>query len=224
MRAFEDVEFLNVFVIVSALIGIHLIEPFQTLTHYKAVTYEELIPISKELYNDFQTTDASDLLSVDQFGFSFASSRLKMEEVIKWDPVILNSLKEATMHYENKVLDVLKMLLPELEKGWFVQRGSIFGFGDYDPSCKRLVTAMNQEQLNKAPINNMDPERGVGLINYSLGLYGRNELAAASNGYLKGRSWDLVEMKPASEFLKFKKVVSEMNELIVSWKSAQSAL
>ena len=70
----------------------------------------------------------------------------------------------------------------------------------------------------------MDPERGVGLINYSLGLYGRNELAAASNGYLKGRSWDLVEMKPASEFLKFKKVVSEMNELIVSWKSAQSAL
>ena len=43
-----------------------------------------------------------------------------MEEVIKWDPVILNSLKEAIMHYENKVLDVLKMLLPELEKGWFV--------------------------------------------------------------------------------------------------------
>ena len=54
----------------------------------------------------------------------------------------------------------------------------------------------------------MDPERGVGFINYSLG---RNELAAASNGYLKGRSWDLVEMKPASDFLKFKKVVSEMN-------------
>ena len=116
----------------------------------------------------------SDLLSVDQFEFNFASSRLKMEEVIKWDPVILNSLKEATMHYENKILDVLKMLLPELEKGGFVQRGSIFGFGDYNPSCKRLVTAMNQEQLNKAPINNMDPERGVGLINYSLGLYGRN--------------------------------------------------
>ena len=48
-------------IFVSALIGIHLIEPFLTLTHYKAVTYEELIPISKELYNDFQTTDASDL-------------------------------------------------------------------------------------------------------------------------------------------------------------------
>ena len=119
MRAFEDVEFLNIFLIVSALIGIHLIEPFLTLTHYKAVTYEEPIPISKELYNDFQTTDASDLLSVDQFGFSFASSRLKMEEVIKWDPVILNSLKEATMHYENKILDALKMLLPELENGLF---------------------------------------------------------------------------------------------------------
>ena len=63
---------------------------------------------------------------------------------------------------------------------------------------------MNQEQLKKAPISNMDPE-------ISLGLYGRNKLAAASNGYLKGRSWDLVEMKPASDFLKFKKVVSEMN-------------
>ena len=42
---------------------------------------------------------------------------------------------------------------------------------------------------------------------------------------MKGRSQDLVEMKPASEFLKFKKVVSEINEqLIQSWKSAQSAL
>ena len=70
---------------------------------------------------------------------------------------------------------------------------------------------MNQEQLNKGPISNMDPERGVGFINYSLGVYGRNKLAAASNGYLKGRSWDLVEMKPASDFLKFKKDISEMN-------------
>ena len=64
---------------------------------------------------------------------------------------------------------------------------------------------MNQEQLSKAPINSMAPERGVGFINYSVGLFGRNELAAASNCYLKGRSFGLVEMKPASEFLKFKK-------------------
>ena len=201
-----------------------MIEPYLSLTYYNPVTYTELVPMSQELYNDLQTTDASDLLRVDQFGFSFAASRLKMEEVIKWDAAILTSLREAITHYETKVLVVLRILLPELAKGWFVQRGSIFGFGDYNPLCPRLVTAMNQEQLSKAPINNMDPERGVGSINFSLGIYGRNELAAASNCYLKGKSFDLVEMKPASEFLKFKKVTKEVNDLVVAWKSKQIEL
>ena len=54
------------------------------LTYHYPVTYAKLVPMSKELYIALLTTDTSDLISVDQFGFSFAASRLKMTEVIKW--------------------------------------------------------------------------------------------------------------------------------------------
>ena len=117
--------------------------------------------MSQQLSYDLQTTYASGLIRVDHFGiigFGFAASRLKME-IMKWDAAILTSLNEAITHYETKVLVVLKMLLPELAKGLFVQRGSIFGFEDYNASCPRLVIAMNQEQLSKTPINNMSLER-----------------------------------------------------------------
>ena len=224
MRAFEDVEFLNVFLVVAALLGIHLIEPYLALTYYQPVTYEELIPMSRELYNDLLTTDPSELIGLDKFAFKFAENRLKLEEVIKWDAVIITSLKEAISHYETKVLVIFKMLLPELAKGWFVQRGNIFGFGDYDASCPRLVTSMNPEQVNKAPINNLDPERAVGGINIELGVRGKKELDAASGCYLKGKSYDLIEMKPASEYLKYREVVKNVNHLVAAWKLKQTEL
>jgi hypothetical protein len=116
------------------------------------------------------------------------------------------------------------MLFPQLANGWFIQRGNVFGFGDYDESSPKLVTAMNTEQLKRAPINNIPSEWCVGSINYELGVRGRNELDAASSCLLKGKSYDLVELKPASEFRKYKKLVKPVNKLVVEWKQKQSEL
>ena len=224
VRAFEDMEFLNVFLVMVAVIGVQLIEPFLALTYYQPVTYEDLIPMSRELYDDLLTTNPSDLLKLDQFAFTFAQKRLDMKDVIRWDPVLLTSLKEAIAHYHSKVSTLLKMLLPELANGWFIQRGNIFGFGDYDENSPNLVTAMDIDQLNKAPINNMDSERCVGAVNFELGVRGRNELDAASSCLLKGKSYDLVELMPAGEFWNFVNLVKPYNNLVKEWKVEQSKL
>ena len=113
VRAFDEVEFINVFLVVASLIGIHLIEPYLALTYFRAVTYEQLIPISRQLYDDPKNTSSSDLLAVDKFAFSFTNG-LVFEEVILWNPKLITSLKDYIQLYKPRVLHILdhpKLLL-----------------------------------------------------------------------------------------------------------------
>ena len=73
---------------------------------------------------------------------------------------------------------------------------------------------MNMEDMNPASINNLDSKRSVGSINYGLRIYGRSELQAASSCYLKGKSYDLIELKPPDKYLKYQKIVKTVNLLI----------
>ena len=43
------------------------------------------------------------------------------------------------------------------------------------------------------------------------------QCTAASSAVLKGRSYDLIELKPAGEYLKHKKNVTVINTLIKDW-------
>ena len=180
--------------------------------------------MAKELYGDLMNVNPEDLLRLDNFALTFARTRLKLTDVIKWDTCITNSLQDAINQYKEKVVGCLKLLLPELAKGWFIQRGNIFGFGDYDINSPRLVTLIDPELLKKAPINNIPSEQAVATINYALGIRGRGQLDAASSGYLKGRNYDLIEQKRADEFLKHKKQVAPVDKLITDWKQKQSEL
>ena len=128
-----------------------------------------------------------------------------MEEFVDWDATLISSVKEAVDHYQEKVTTLLSLLLPRLQDGFFVQRGNIFGFGNYDPASPMLVTSNNMEQLNQAPINNMSSD-------------------TSSSAFLKGKSYDLVELKPAAEFLKYKNCVKPYNNPVSNWKSKQSEL
>ena len=112
--------------------------------------------------------------------------------MIKWESELLTSLRDYIVQYRSQVLSV-QLLLQDLAEGWFIQRGDVFGFGNYNPSSSKLVTNFKMDQLKHAPINNMDPEGAVGSINYHApGIYGRSQLDAAGSIYLKGKSYDLI--------------------------------
>ena len=104
--------------------------------------------MSKELYEDLQTTPTSEILNLDKLAFRFANKRREMDEVVNWEADLISSVKEAVDHYQEKVTTLLSLLLPKLADGFFVQRGNIFGFGNYDPASPMLVTSKNMEQLN----------------------------------------------------------------------------
>ena len=114
------------FLVAAAVLGIQLIEPYLDMTYCHPQSYEELIEMSKELYEDLQTTPTSDILNLDKLCFRFANKQLEMEEFVDWDATLISSVKEAVDHYQEKVTTLLSLLLPKLAHGFFVQRGNIF--------------------------------------------------------------------------------------------------
>ena len=114
-------------------------------------------------------------------------------------------------------------MLPVLADKFFIQRGNVFGFGDFDPDSESLVTNYDLSVLKQAPINNLDAKRSVGSINYELDRRGCKELAAAGAAHMKAKSVDLVELHPVEESKGFvkKKII---NELVAEWSEAQAKL
>ena len=70
VRAFEDCEFLSILLAVTAVIGIHLMEPYLSVTYFDPPVYEDLIPIMQALYKDLNTTPPQDLLDINNPAFS----------------------------------------------------------------------------------------------------------------------------------------------------------
>ena len=87
-----------------------------------------------------------------------------------------------------------------MAKGWEKQRGDEYGFGS-NPNleAKDRVCSMNQSKLKSAPINNLDPERSVGAINYERKVKGATELGAASRAHVIGKGVELIKEEPTDK-------------------------
>ena len=222
VRAFQDVEFINVFLVCAAVLGVHLIEPYLSLTYFDPVDYEHLITTMQQLYQDLTQTNPTALLDLTKPAFKFVDQT--RFDSCKWDSNILSSLSSSITAYNAKAQKVLALLLPSLAEGFFQQRGNVFGFGDFDPESGSLVTQHDMTLLNKTPINNIDAERSVGSINYELERRGAKQLAAAGSAHLKAKSVDLIECRPVDCFQNYGKKAKKVNGLVMEWAEAQANL
>ena len=165
IRSFQDVQYLTVFCAVGAIIGVHLVQPFLSVTYYDILKYSELIPAMKTLYQDLTTCDPDKLTDLTQPAFSFITSKRFKDCNKCWSLSILSTIESAVTENKERVVGVLKVLLPRLADGWFKQRGNVFGFGDYDTNSPQLLDMHDVNKLDYAPINNLDSEHDVGSIN-----------------------------------------------------------
>ena len=127
VRAFEDCEFLSVLLTATALLGIHLVEPYLSVNYFETPDYENMITIMCQLYEDLKTTDVRDLLDISRPAFKFVDAG-RFKRCMNWDKQVLKSIEDAVLQHKDKVVNVLSLMLPELAEGFFVQRGNVFGF------------------------------------------------------------------------------------------------
>ena len=122
-----------------------------SVTYFDPVNYEQLIPIRRQLYEDLKTTIVVELLDISRPAFKFIDAD-RLEKCMKWDENISETLTENIEKYREEVINVLSLVLPELGRGLFVQRGDVFGLGDVDPMSPKRVTQYEVKVLNEAPL------------------------------------------------------------------------
>ena len=227
VRSFEDVDFLRIHCAVGALVGLHLVEPYLSLTTSTNVPYSKLTTAMQQLYTDLTTTKPDDLLDLSQPAFLFTSKE-RFEFCVKsWDESIIQSIQIFVKIHKERIVKVLHLVLPKLAKGFHLQRGHVFGFGTFDPESKLLVTTKDPSQLDRAPINNLASERHVGAVNYGLAIHGANQLNIVSSAIVKSKAIDLIELKPIDEFQKYRclsKKDGKLLHILRNWENKQEQL
>ena len=123
---------------VGAVIGIHLVEPFVSLTSSSVTNYSDLITAFPQLYTDLTTTPSRLLLDLTAPAFKFVSK--ERFDHVKYPENMLEGTKQFLEQYQDKVVSVLDILLPRLAKGWEIQRGDQFQFGpSADPNATNQI-------------------------------------------------------------------------------------
>lgn len=205
VRSFEDLEYLRILAAVGAIIGIHLVEPFISITTSTKVDYTKLQDTFPLLYHNISETEPEMLLDITQPAFSFTSQE-RFDSAL-YPQEIVASIQSAIDNYRGPIISVLKLLLPRLATSWARQRSEMFGFGGADQQeAGGSLAKMDQEKLNTAPINNLDPERSVGSINHELKVRGAKQLKAASRAHVKQQGLSLLKDQTIdNRFLKLTK-------------------
>ena len=223
IRSFEDIKYLRILSTVGVIIGVHLIEPYLSLTSSSQTTWEKLVVAFPQLYTDMTTVKPELLLDLSRPAFSFVSS-----ERFEACAYPANLIEPTVLIEENRsdVVAALKILLPQLASGWALQRGDMFEFGDNPDSLFAMkISDYDQEKLKSAPISNLDAERSVGAINYELKIRGNKELKAASASHVKGKAAKLMEGREMDKrFLKLTEKDGELPGIIKEWEERQRDL
>lgn len=120
---------------------------------------------------------------------------------------LIDNLIDTAEEHRTAVTDMIGIFLNRFGEGFSTQKGAIFGFGkEKDDDTKTVLKIgsldkKSMEELNKVPIHNLGEERAVGMINYEIGLRGKQYLNTASRNMVLNKSRDL--MMDSKDFRKF---------------------
>ena len=224
VRSFQTLDYVRVLAAVVVALSTHLILPFISLTSSSTTTQPHLMEAFPQLYQDLCSSDPEKLLDIDTPAFGFISpSRFKQSN---FPEQLLAPARQILAENGQQAAQVIKLLLPRLAKGWARQRGTEYSFGpNQDVSSTDRVALMDKEKLSQAPINNLDPERSVGFINYERGIRGATQLAAASRAHVSGKGAELIAgEETGSKFRRLTGPEGEMTTILKEWSEKQEAL
>ena len=196
IRSFESLEYLRVLAAVVVVIGVHLVEPYLSLTTSSSTSWDKLVQAFPSLYNDLTTTPPKRLLDHSSPAFSFISEE-RFNECL-YPTYLLKPTIQVLQQYNGEVCSTLKLLLPMLASGWEKQHGDMFDFGtktEKEHKTLEQIKDLDQEKLKMAPVHNLDSKRAFGSVNYGLKVRGAKEIKAVCSSLVKAKAAKLKERK-----------------------------
>ena len=101
VRCFIELDILKVMFAVGALLGLHLVEPFLSLTTSTDTTYAKLVPAFRQLHYDLKHTDPERVLSTSFRAFQFVSQ--ERFDQCKYAEDVCESIATVAEEYKTQV-------------------------------------------------------------------------------------------------------------------------
>ena len=150
----------------TALIGIHIGQPFLSLLLDTETNYDALSNAFPKLHQNLPDTKISKYLQFESVVCDFVSLDRFKKSLPK--PCLLESLTGCISQFKKEVQHFLSICIPRLAEGFELQRGVIFGFRKFaDNETNKVLKISTLEsskrrKLNQAPVHNLNEETSVG--------------------------------------------------------------
>ena len=125
-RSFLEMEILKPILVATALIGIHITQPFLTLILSKKTNYWTLVEMYPKLYKDLTSLSPQKFLT---FNHICSFSPNKVHSISLPKPCILESIQASIDMYRKEIQQLMQSFLGRLAEGFSRQRRAIYGFG-----------------------------------------------------------------------------------------------
>ena len=208
----------------TALLGIHIMRPFQRLLVDVGTTYTTLLTAFPLLHQEMSITDPSLLLTPEQV-FKFLPNEMFKETLPKHH--LLMNILECSREYEDQVVTIIGICLHKFQVGFQKQKGAIFGFGtskdDATGTVLKISTLEDKSTLGKAPVTNLGEERSVGSLNFELDFRGRDQFQTCSQNLVLNTSFDLLA-PDFDNYRGFKKQAKEIKNIKGEWCNKMAEL
>ena len=225
-RSFVDMELLKPIFATIALSGHHILNPYYQLLIDPSTKYSTLMEAFPKLYQELTNANVGDLMTLDQRFFFVDKETFKKSLS---DLELLGSLENAIQLYPSEIKQMMSLALKKFARGFDIQRGAIFGFGDNakkDTGPILEIRSLNGSEIDKldnAPVHNLAEERSVGFLNHEISIRGKRNLEAASKKMVLNKSADLV-FNNSGDFRKFTERAKQIKEIKLEWNKKMQAL
>ena len=227
-RTFADMEVLKPIYAALALLGVHILKPYQYLLMDQNTKYFTLLHAFSCLYRELKDVPPSSMMKNAQC-FNFASETIFNKALP--DKAILDELFGCCQRYPTEVEQILLLSLKKFAQGFALMKGRIFGFGENendDTGSVLKISALSAAELeeidqNKVQVHNIGEERSVGLFNYETGIRGKKNIEAASRKMILSKASDLLK-KESCSLHRMRSQAKEIKELKVAWNERMAKL
>lgn len=224
-RSFVDMgDVLKPIFCATAVLGHHIMRPFQRLLVDVDTTYASLLVAFPKLYEELLETDPELMLNPDQV-FKFVSADMFKETLPKEH--LVTNLFNCSQEYKGEVIKILRICLGKFHRGFDKQKGAIFGFGNTANAdtghVLKITSLADKSILIDTPVHNLGEERSVGWLNYELNFRGREHFNTSSQNLVVNKSTDLITDSFAN-FKKFRRQAKDIKDVKNQWNKKMEDL
>ena len=212
VREVMDLPYLKVVFVVFACLGVHMVEPFYARTITKGATHSELKVFYKDLHTSLGKSVEGSFISFAKPEFSGVSEELFGAIKKSYGEEVLMSVSEVGEQYKEEVMQLAKLMLPEMRKVLARQRRD-YGI-DEEAFPAQFPVEQQAAEIDDTPVHNIGMERQCGKIDYRLHKLGT--LDSVSRSIILQKSRDLRSGQTPS-FRGFKAAALAKRELQLLW-------